>query len=333
MTSFEFLESWHDDKSFVEAFTSGSTGTPKLIHLDKGMMVRSAKRTIDFFGITMSSRLHLCLDCEYIAGKMMVVRADIAHCLITHEAPSNDLLASAAMNIGKRITLLAVVPSQLKNLFGHPDRLSKVDNLLVGGAPIPQNLRQRLADSPIPSWESYGMTETASHVAIRRITADSDSPFTLLDGIKCSLSDAGTLVLHSIDFPKLITNDCAEILSSTSFRLLGRKDNVIISGGLKIHPEILENQCASVLSQCQPCYITSCYDEKWGERVVLATISKPEVGILKVMREKLGPVKSPKGLVILSNFEYTSSGKLKRQKIASLDSDNVLEYVPLTHHT
>ena len=172
------------------------------------------------------------------------------------------------------------------------------------------------------------MTETASHVALRPVTADPSLPFTLLSGITCSLSDRGTLQLRAISrlsalCPQLTTNDCAEVLSSTTFRLLGRLDHAIISGGIKIHPQQLEAEVADLLAPFQPCYITSRPDPKWGERVVLALsaisdasqLSTPGSQLLNALRERLGPIRAPREIVVFPTFSYTSTGKLIRQKL------------------
>ena len=248
-------------------------------------MRRSAERTNRFFGIGPWSRLHLCLSPDYIAGKMMIVRAIVARCHLTSEPPSNNPLDpqftgghTARASLQRRISLLAVVPSQLYSL--------------------------------------------------RPVTADPSLPFTLLSGITCSLSDRGTLQLRAISrlsalCPQLTTNDCAEVLSSTTFRLLGRLDHAIISGGIKIHPQQLEAEVADLLAPFQPCYITSRPDPKWGERVVLALsaisdasqLSTPGSQLLNALRERLGPIRAPREIVVFPTFSYTSTGKLIRQKL------------------
>lgn len=331
----EFIAEWHSDQTYVSAHTSGSTGAPKPLRLPKDLMRRSAERTNRFFGIGPWSRLHLCLSPGYIAGKMMIVRAIVARCHLTSEPPSNNPLdpqftggPTDRASLRRRISLLAVVPSQLYSLLDHPERLRLVDNILVGGSPIPPELRRRLAAIPITCWESYGMTETASHVALRPVTADPSLPFTLLSGITCSLSDRGTLQLKAISrlsalCPQLTTNDCAEVLSPTTFRLLGRLDHAIISGGIKIHPQQLEAEVADLLAPFQPCYITSRPDPKWGERVVLvlsaisdaSQLSAPGSQLLNALRERLGPIRAPREIVVFPTFSYTSTGKLIRQKL------------------
>lgn len=315
-----FLSEWRSPLPYVTAHTSGSTGAPKPVRLPKKLMLRSASRTNLFFGIGLWSRLHLCLSPDYIAGKMMVVRALTAGCTLTCEEASNNPLADPQMTQGRRISLLAVVPSQLPALLDHPERLRIVDNILVGGSSIPTALRRRLACAPITAWESYGMTETASHVALRPVTADSNLPFTLLPGITCSLSEQGALMLSAddsltADSCTVITNDCAEVLSQRSFRLLGRLDNVINSGGIKIHPLQVEAECADLLASFQPCYVTSRQDEKWGERVVLATLHPVPDTLLQALRQRLGHIRAPKEVIILPFFDYTSTGKLIRHKL------------------
>lgn len=320
LTVDDFIAEWYSRLPYVTAHTSGSTGAPKPMRLPKELMCRSATRTNLFFGIGPWSRLHLCLSPEYIAGKMMVVRALMAGCHLTCEEASNNPLFDSELVCGRRISLLAVVPSQLPALLDHPERLRLVDNILVGGSAIPPVLRQRLVSTPITAWESYGMTETASHVALRPVTADVSLPFTLLPGITCSLSENVTLILSAVDLLTadsctVTTNDCAEVLSPRSFRLLGRLDNVINSGGIKIHPLQVEAEAADLLAPFQPCYITSRQDKKWGERVVLAALRPIPDTLLAALRRRLGHVRAPKETVVLPVFDYTDSGKLIRQKL------------------
>lgn len=327
MTQQEFETQWRDANGYVVCHTSGSTGTPKEIHLDKEVMKASAARTNEFFKISARSRLHTCLDFKYIASKMMTVRADLAGCPLTSEIPSNRPLG----DIGKdEVTLLSVVPSQMEWILDLP-RMDNVRNILIGGSPIPSLLRKRIAMSGYQTWESYGMTETASHVALRRVEEDASNPFVTLPGIKVSLSAEGCLVISIPDMEDVVTNDLAQLHSDTSFLILGRADNCINSGGIKIMPEQLESQLGPFISfdYC----ISSLPDKKWGERLVLVVdkgectlsdeiIAKAIAVRLNQFKKSLDPgVKTPKEIIVLRELPRTPNGKLNRNLLKSIISE------------
>lgn len=312
LTVSDFIREWRSEVDTVKAHTSGSTGRPKEIQLPKTLMRRSARRTNLFFGIDAKARLHLCLSPDYIAGKMMIIRALEAGCELTCEEAGNNPLSQDGSQ--RRITLLAVVPSQLAELLDNPQRLRLVDNILVGGSAIPPGMRGRLAKLPIPVWESYGMTETASHVALRRVTEDAMLPFRIMPGITCSLADNGTLCIEG-NGRCLTTTDCAEVLTPTTFRLLGRLDHAIISGGIKIHPLQAEAEAADILAPYQPCFITSVPDEKWGEKVVLAVLRAVPESLLHGLRARLGSVRAPKEIRVIDRIPLSPSGKPLRPKL------------------
>lgn len=321
MTQQEFERQWHDDSDFVTCHTSGSTGTPKEIHLEKEFMRESARRTNEFFQIASSSRLHTCLDFQYIASKMMAVRSDVAHCALTSETPTNRPLE----NVGdaEEITLLSVVPSQMEWLLDHPYRPG-IRNILIGGAPIPSVLRRRIAMSGYSCWETYGMTETASHIALRRVVDDDSAPLETLPGITVSTTADGRLVINMPEIKNISTQDLAEVISDTSFRILGRADNCIISGGVKIIPEMLESLLGQFIAY-EYC-ISSVEDKKWGERLVLAVennspysdeiLAKAVAVRLNQYKKELNlGVKAPKEIVCLKEFPRTHNGKLDRKAV------------------
>lgn len=322
MTQQEFEQEWTNDADYVVCHTSGSTGSPKEIHLDKEMMRSSAKRTNAFFGISSASRLHTCLDFKYIASKMMTVRADVADCRLTSEHPTNQPLQD--MTDEEEITLLSVVPSQMEWILNHqPD--SRIRNILIGGAPIPPMLRRRIASSGYQAWESYGMTETASHIALRRVAEDDSHPFETLPGITVSVNDNGCLVVSISGMENIVTTDMAEISSPTAFRILGRADNCVISGGVKIIPELLESALGAFIAfnYC----ISSVEDSKWGERLVLVVekgdCAVEEEYLAKAVGVRLNQfkkqlnlgVKSPKEIICIKEFPRTSNGKLDRKAL------------------
>ena len=265
MTQIEFEKLWHNASEYVECHTSGSTGEPKEIRLSKEFMRYSARRTNEFFGIVAESRLHTCLDFKYIASMMMTVRAEEAGCRLTSEEPSSRPLGNIAED--ERIDLLSMVPAQMEWVLDSDNIWSGIRNILLGGSSIPSLIRRRILLSPYTVWESYGMTETASHIAIRKV-GEEDAPFKTLDGIAVDVNGDGCLTITLPDGQRLITTDIAEMVGENEFRILGRADHAVISGGIKIHPEDLERRLGPFIAfgYC----ISSVPDGKWGEKLVLA---------------------------------------------------------------
>ena len=259
----KFIEEWNSPTPYVTARTSGSTGTPKEIRLLKTDMRASAKATINFFGLHSRSWLHLPLSPDYIAGKMQIVRALESGATLTVEDATNRPLSGLSLNTGRRISLLPVVPSQVCGVLssGFTDR---IDNMIIGGAPLAPADEQRIIDSGIPSFATYGMTETCSHVALRRLGSEC---FSALPGFRFSADPRGCLVINSetMSFGQLVTNDIVELDSPQAFRWRGRFDNVINSGGLKISPEEIEKKIAHLFPDGTNFYITSRRSERWGE--------------------------------------------------------------------
>lgn len=308
MTYNEFFDVWHDENDYIICRTSGSTGIPKQINLSKNLMRSSAKRTIDFFRLDSSSNLYSCISPDFIGGKMMAVRADLLGASFSYEKPTNSPLRNYS---GERIDLLALVPSQLLYLLEHRTNLPDIRNIIIGGAPIPDSLVRKIADAGINAFETYGMTETASHVALRKISYPS-KPFKLLPGIQISIDPDNRLAIkRPFD---ILTNDIVEFISDDEFYVLGRYDNVINSGGIKIFPEQIENILESELHH--QCLITSEPDEKWGEIVIMIIndIKNPisnEI-IFTKCKELLPKYSLPKK-IIHSEIEMTSNGKKKRR--------------------
>lgn len=325
MTQKEFEKIWHDGNDYVVCHTSGSTGKPKEIRLKKEFMRQSAGRTNDFFNIDCSSRLHTCLDFQYIASKMMTVRADEAKCTLTSEEPSSRPLEE--IGIDDVIDLLSVVPAQMEWILDNVEKWRGLRHILIGGSAIPPMMRRRIALSGYDAWESYGMTETASHIALRKVTEE-EIPFTTLPGISVEINKKDCLVVTMPDGTKLATNDIAVVEDSKSFRILGRADNCVISGGIKIMPEELERRLGPFIAfdYC----ISSVPDKKWGEKLVLV-VEEPEESIEEsLLLEAVGVrlrqyrkildlgVKSPKDVVRVSEFPRTSNGKIDRKRLKKI---------------
>lgn len=307
----EFIEDWNSRATQFECHTSGSTGTPKTIMLSRKQMELSAQRTIRFFSLNANSHLHSCISPLYIGGKMMAVRAALANALLTWESPSNTPLINAGQ---EPIDLLAVVPSQMAFILDNLVDLPIIRNAIVGGAAIPRAMHTRIKDAEINAFETYGMTETASHIAIRR-AGNAEEKFTPLDGISVTTDNRQCLVIHIDGWQDFHTNDIAEVDESGSFAILGRFDNVIISGSLKIHPEHVEQILEPILG-CEV-LATGIPDYKWGEKLVLLVDTENQMSdeeISSICKDVLKKEEVPKQ-IIRRQIPHTSNGKKLRNRI------------------
>ncbi len=328
MTFEEFLAEWRGESPVITVRTSGSTGTPKTITLDKEFVRDSGRRTNSFFNITSGSRLHSCVGAQFIGGKMMAVRSGLAGCRFTWEMPSNTPLSGVSHD--EVIDLLAVVPSQMLHILAHLEEMPTINAIIIGGSAIHPQLRERIIASGLNAYETYGMTETASHIALRKIK-EGEEWFMPLDGIKVSLDGRDCLVICFDRGERIITNDLAIINGDGGFKILGRYDNVIVTGGKKVNPEDVERRIASLMEGSF--IITSRPDEKWGERIILKiekTVNgenvkeRREIGdtgkdkldckaeLLKLLKTVLEPHEVPKEIEWVERLERTPNGKLKR---------------------
>ena len=311
-----FLEEWHNESLYVRVQTSGSTGDPKPMLVEKQRMLASARRTNDFLGLREGDTALLCMSLDYIAGKMMVVRALERNLKLISVEPSGHPLAMTQRGLSPCVTFAAMVPMQVYNSLQVPEeceRLKQIRHLIIGGGAIDDHLAAELKTFPNNVWSTYGMTETLSHIALRRLSGrDASDWYTPFPSVKVSLNDDSCLV---VDAPEvcselLITNDIAE-LANQSFRILGRKDNVICSGGLKIQAEEVERQLRPHLRV--PYLITKRADENFGEVVVLLT-----EGDLETVRAACDAVlpkyQRPKAYVHVSQIPLTETGKPARRQ-------------------
>ena len=269
MTLEEFFVQWHDDSPTLLVHTSGSTGVPKPMLAEKRRMEASARITCRFLGLRPGDTALLCMPLDYIAGKMMVVRALTCGLRLLSVPPTGRPLET----LDTPVDFAAMVPLQVWNTLQVPnerERLRRIRHLIIGGGPVSDALASALADFPNSVWSTYGMTETLSHVALRRLNGpDRFDWYTPLDGVRVSLNDDGCLVIDApaVHDGLLVTNDRAELRSDGRFRILGRKDNVVCSGGIKIQIEEVERLLRPHLST--PYYILGVPDERLGEQLVL----------------------------------------------------------------
>ncbi len=297
----KFLLDWLNNETFVFVQTSGSTGKPKQIVLQKSAMIASAKATGLFFNLQTKNTALLCLSADYIAGKMMLVRAITLGLHLDTIEPNNNPLKN------KKYDFVAMVPIQVANSL---DKLHLIETLLIGGTKVSYQLVGNILKTNCNAFESYGMTESISHIAIKKIGEQS---FTVLPNVTISLDNRNCLVIEALELSpdKIITNDSVEILNATQFVLKGRIDNVINSGGVKIFPEEVEEKLSKYISA--RFFIASLSDEKFGEKVILVVEGK-SFEIEKAIFSDLSKYQLPKKIVFIDKFVETETNKINRKK-------------------
>ena len=314
----EFLEEWNSDSPYVEVKTSGSTGEPKRMLVEKQRMRASARITCDFLGLKAGDTALLCMPLNYIAGKMMVVRAIERDLKLVAVEPSGHPLVKQ----GDGFTFAAMVPMQVYNSLQVPEereRLKQIKHLIIGGGAIDEAMAEELKTFPNHVWSTYGMTETLSHIALRRLSGPEASEwYTPFPSVSVSLNEEGCLVIDAPEVcrERLVTNDIAELSTDNqSFRILGRKDNVICSGGIKIQAEEVERMLKAHLRV--PYLISKRPDKKFGEVVVLLTEGDVEEA-KKVCEAVLPKYQRPKVYIHVSEIPMTETKKPARRQAEGL---------------
>lgn len=323
----EFLAEWHNDSPCVNVHTSGSTGQPKPMLVEKRRMEASARITCDFLGLKEGDSALLCMSLDYIAGKMMVVRALTRGLKLTVVEPTG----SPSWN--GDIDFAAMVPMQVYNLLQTHEgreRLMAVKHLIIGGGAVDEELASALASFPNAVWSTYGMTETLSHIALRRLNGPEVSDwYTPFRGVTLSQTDEGCLVIDApaVHDGALVTNDIVEFNTTPGvssppyregvpFRILGRKDNVICSGGVKIQAEEVERLLRARLRE--PYLISKRPDPKFGEAVVLLTTSTDVEAVRTVCQKVLPKYWQPRYIVHVNQIPLTETGKPARKEAERL---------------
>lgn len=311
-----FILKWVGSSDYFSAQTSGSTGIPKEILLPKKAMRNSALMTGEFFGFKPGQKVLLCLSTNFIAGKMVVVRAIIHNMTLVITEPSS----SPFQELETEIDFAAVVPTQLVETLNSPNgiqQLNRAKQLLVGGGPISETLNTKLQLLNSQVFASYGMTETISHVALRKVNGPHSSNwFEALPNITLTSDGRGCLVIQAPELSSetIVTNDLVKFLDPSHFIILGRVDNVINTGGIKVSPEVLEDKIAPFLTQ--KFFITSIPDEKFGSQLVLVIEGQQvaEEALLLQISSVLSNHEVPKKIYFLEKFILTKTGKIKRQE-------------------
>jgi O-succinylbenzoic acid--CoA ligase len=309
-----FLIDWLNKEDFLYVQTSGSTGQPKQIKLKKQAMVNSAIATGDFFGLEPGDKALHCLPSRYIAGKMMFVRALVLGLELDFVEPSSQPI----FDYKKSYDFCAMVPLQLKHTISY---VQNIKTVIVGGSMVTKPLLEKIKDATSQFYETYGMTETVTHVAVRALESklnNGEKHFNALPNVNFSQDDRQCLMIHA---PKLvndvlITNDIVDLKSETSFKLIGRFDNVINSGGVKLFPEHIEEKLQPIIKERY--IVAGSEDTELGEKLVLI-IENPADSVEVISKHinglnTLEKFEIPKKIYTLDKFPETPTGKIQRKK-------------------
>lgn len=303
----DFLLHWFDERSFIEAQTSGSTGAPKRILLQKETLWESARNTCAYFQLNHKSKGHLCIPAKYIGGKMMLVRALYSGMRLSSSPPS-----SSPQLPEDPIDFLALTPMQFSGIYEtHPDRLRQCRKIIIGGGRLSQQQEEVMVANMLPCYSTYGMTETASHVALRKVGT---AFFKAIGSTDFSVDDRNCLMIHAeaLGIGTLVTNDLVELKGKKEFKWLGRFDNVVNSGGVKLYPEKLEANLSKHISQ--PFFFAGVADDVLGQRLVLLVEGSQQ----PIDFSLLSKLERPKKVYFIDHFFFTETGKIDRPKTLAL---------------
>ena len=310
----DFLEKWGNNELSISVKTSGSTGKPKLIHLLKSDMIASAKLTGKYFNLENAQTALLCLPVKYIAGKMMLVRAMVLGFDLISVKPSSNPMIDCIQSIN----FAAMTPMQVNTVLNQsPDKLNLIEQLIIGGAPVNSLLESKLQEVKTHCYSTYGMTESITHIAVKKLNGEYKSKyFEALPNITFQLNKDDCLVINTphLSNSTITTNDVSKIINKESFKWIGRLNNIVNSGGIKLHPEELETKISDLFHNTR-FFFSSLPDELLGERLVLVIESQNNISDLESSLEKLlGTFEMPKMIFYTDSFLETKTRKLDRIK-------------------
>ncbi|WP_308005325.1 AMP-binding protein [uncultured Chryseobacterium sp.] len=319
-----FLNEWFSDSDTVKVQTSGSTGTPKVFDIEKSRMMNSAEMTCNFLGLKQGDTALICLPVEYISGKMMVVRSMMRKLKLIVTDPS----VKPVETLDQKIDFCAMTPLQVENSL---DKLYLIKNLIIGGAAVSEDLKNKMqealktSDSENFIFETYGMSETLSHIGLKQILPEPEEYFTVFENVEISLDERNCLRIYA---PKLNpdilqTNDLVEIKNEKQFKFLGRIDNVINSGGAKIFPEQLEALVKKEIPN--EVFFLGIDDVSLGQKLIAVIEGEKSDDLIKKIRE-IQFEKSfhkPKEIVFVEKIPRTPNGKINRIELKKLLNNTI----------
>jgi O-succinylbenzoic acid--CoA ligase len=315
-----FVAEWFDENDFVILHTSGSTGTPKPLKVKKQLMINSARMTLDYLKLQEGDRALLCLPVDYIAGKMMIVRSLVGNLNLVATKPRGNPLE----NIDGKFDMAAMIPLQVYNILNSSNgrtKIERIKKLLIGGGAIPTPLEEKAKELNSEIFSTYGMTETVSHIAMRRLNgAERSSYYTTMAGVTISRDENDCLVINApaVANGTVETGDVVRIVDKDKFEILGRLDNVINSGGIKHNPEIIEKKIEDLIPD--RFFISSVPDICLGNKIVLvietsASQKYASSDFKNSLIGRLPEFERPKDFLFLESFPETGNSKINRKKI------------------
>ncbi|MCH2213881.1 MAG: AMP-binding protein [Flavobacteriales bacterium] len=306
-----YCQELFDGSSEAEIHTSGSTGKKKTILFQKSSLIQSAEATNSYFGLSAETKALLSLPIDYVAGKLMVVRAIVGeYNLITKKPESNPI-----KDLDQPIDFAPFTPHQVQAIIDESSSyLNTIKTVLLGGSPITKELLDQIQDTDTIFYEGFGMAETLTHVGIRKISDSKESLFQPMNDVILGLDSRGCLIIDrpGITKGKLVTNDIVT-LDSEGFKWIGRVDNLINSGGIKIIPEEIEKILHSQLTS--NFFVAGIPDQNFGEIACLFIEGEEEIDVERIEFEST--YHKPKRIVHVKEFCYTHSGKIKRRETIS----------------
>ncbi len=309
-----FLEEWFSEKTEVNVQTSGSTGVPKIFEIEKKKMINSAVMTCNFLGLKEGDSALLCLPVEYISGKMMIVRSIERKLKLKIAEPS----LKPVENLDEEIDFCAMTPLQVENSL---EKLHLIKNLIIGGAAVSESLKSKIQQMNLsPSnriFETYGMSETLSHIGLKQLMPEQEDYFTVFENVSISLDDRGCLKIFApnVNADELQTNDLVDIRNEKQFKFLGRIDNVINSGGAKIFPETLETLVKKELPN--EAVFMGLPDESLGQKLILIIEGNKSDELIKTVMDIPFDKNfhKPKEIIFISEIPRTPNGKVNRMEL------------------
>lgn len=305
-----FLQLW-DSNAIFDIKSSGTTGTPQIFRFSREQLIHSAQISIAAFNLSIETRALLCLPITSVGGLMLMARALVGDFKLVLQEPS----ARPLEHLQHDIDFVALVPTQLQQSLLHDsEKLKRIKQILIGGGELTTELAKACQDAGLNVWLSYGMTETLSHVALKKISPVAATHFTALPGIHFT-SKNDCLVIHypQLQLQPLYTKDLIELHNSTSFSWLGRADHAINSGGFKIIPELLEQKLAGHFQN--PFFTVGIPDEKWGQIVAIVFEGAVQKDYLHFDGIGLSKAEIPKKYACVQVFKRTSTHKIQRKEI------------------
>jgi O-succinylbenzoic acid--CoA ligase len=306
------LTDWKAHKKHMELTTSGSTSTAKTVTLSKSSMRTSALRTQEFFGYKKDDNAILCLPVKFIGGMMMLIRSIVSDINLYILEPSLNPLTKLQSNV----QFVPMTPAQLsKTIEVNSSKIEYIDKILLGGGPVNSALMRKISKLRADVYHSFGMTETISHIAIKQLNPlVKDNYYNALKGVKFSVDEDSCLIIKADYLSETImTNDVVELINEEQFIWKGRKDNVVISGGLKLYPEIIEQKLSQVIND--EYFITGIEDELLGKKLCLVIENDSVIDsdyTLDKIKKYLDKYEIPKLVYGITQFERTETGKVKR---------------------